>query len=390
MFASASSQFPLVGLQAVANTHNEWVAVIVHLPQEAGGMLASVLGAGNAYAALAPLDLIIPLHDPLRVDDATLAACLPQRTILRLPASLAGEPQVSKKCAQWRQAGYRIMFDGAHADPVLAAQAEAGSLSFDAAGALPGLHQLLALPGPHMAYNVDDVLCQASVAGLGVTWFAGNVALRHARAQNDADDGSTRRRLLALLGLLARDADVQELEVPLKQDPVLAYHLLKLVNSAAFGFTAPITSFGQAITMLGRRQLQRWLQLLLYARQQDDGKLNALLPLAAVRAAQMEALCQLRGGARDAQDQAFMTGVFSLLDILLGMPMPEIVGALNLAPAVSAALLDRSGELGTALALMENVVPTRADLQVAGVDSESWWRSLLQAYQWAIRLSRSV
>lgn len=390
MSASASNQFPLVGLQAVANAHNEWVAVTLHLSQEAGGALASVLGAGDVYGLLSPLDLIIPLHDPLNTDAATLAACLPQRTILRLPASLAHDKPVQKKCAQWVEAGYRIVLDGAHGNPATAALAQAQALIFDARGALPGVHQLRSLPGPHMAYNVDDALRLAGAQELGASWFAGDFALRCAREQGEADDGSTRRRLLALLGLLARDADVQELEVPLKQDPVLAYHLLKLVNSAAFGFTAPITSFSQAIALLGRRQLQRWLQLLLYARQHDDGKLNALLPLAAVRAAQMEALCQLRGCARDAQDQAFMTGVFSLLDILLGMPMPEIVAALNLAPAVSAALLGRSGELGTALALVETMVPSPAGLDSAGIDAEAWWRSLLQAYQWAIQLSRNV
>jgi EAL and modified HD-GYP domain-containing signal transduction protein len=147
-----------------------------------------------------------------------------------------------------------------------------------------------------------------------------------ARTTATLGDGTSRKRLLALLGLLARDADSRELEVLLKQDPALAYHLLKLVNSAAFALSSPIHSFGQAINVLGRRQLQRWLQLLLYARQQDDGLANPLLPLAAVRAHDGR-LAKALGWDRDQQDMAFVAGVFSLLDVLLAMPMTEIVAA---------------------------------------------------------------
>ncbi|WP_426075036.1 EAL and HDOD domain-containing protein [Janthinobacterium sp. DSP2-3-3] len=374
----------------MANAHNEWVAVTLHVPQASTAPLLAALAAADAYAFLAPLDCIIPLADPHGVDEAVLAQLAPQRTIFRLPAQLAGDKQIQKKCQQWRDAGYRILLDGADAGPVVAAQVEARALSFDAAGTRPALHQLLPLPGPHLAYNIVDAEQFAALQALGVSWFAGDYALHHARQQSEPEDATSRKRLLALLGLLARDADAHELEVPLKQDPSLSYHLLKLVNSAAFGFTAPITSFSQAITLLGRRQLQRWLQLLLYARQQDDGKIHALLPLAAVRAAQMEALCQLRGGDRDAQDLAFMAGVFSLLDVLLGMPMPDIIATLNLAPEVSAALLERNGELGTLLALVESAMPPPEGLRRAGIDGETYWRSLLQAYQWAIQVSRNL
>ncbi|MGK5037573.1 EAL and HDOD domain-containing protein [Janthinobacterium sp. LB3P118] len=374
----------------MANAHNEWVAVTLHVPQASTAPLLAALAAVDAYAFLAPLDCIIPLADPHGVDEAVLAQLAPQRTIFRLPARLAGDKQIQKKCQQWRDAGYRILLDGADAGPVVAAQVDARALSFDAVGARPALHQLLPLPGPHLAYNIGDAEQFAASQALGVSWFSGDYALHHARQQSEPEDATSRKRLLALLGLLARDADAHELEVPLKQDPSLSYHLLKLVNSAAFGFTAPITGFSQAITLLGRRQLQRWLQLLLYARQQDDGKIHALLPLAAVRAAQMEALCQLRGGDRDAQDLAFMAGVFSLLDVLLGMPMPDIIATLNLAPEVSAALLERNGELGTLLALVESTTPAPDGLRRAGIDGETYWRSLLQAYQWAILVSRNL
>jgi len=82
--------------------------------------------------------------------------------------------------------------------------------------------------------------------------------------------------------------------------------------------------------------------------------------------------------------------VFSLLDVLLGMPMSEILGALNLHGDVSAALLERAGPLGPALAMVaeQQIDPER--LAAAGVDAELYWRSLLPAYQWAIQVSRNL
>ena len=179
-----------------------------------------------------------------------------------------------------------------------------------------------------------------------------------------------------------------ELHQGLAQPPT-PYHLLKLVNSAAFAVSTPITSFAQAIAVLGRRQLQRWLQLLLYARPQPDGLPNLLLPLAARRAAQVEALCRQHGGERDAQDLAFMTGVFSLLDRLLRMSMEDIARELQLPPDVAAALVHRGGQLGGWLRLAEGE-PGTDDLAAAGVTAHDWWKSQLAAYHWAIQVGRNV
>ncbi|WP_337587218.1 HDOD domain-containing protein [Janthinobacterium fluminis] len=367
------------------------MALTLHVPHEAGDAVAALttlLGYPDVFAALAPLDCIVPLADPRRVSAALLSVLPAQRILFLVPAALCGEPGAQQACARLADAGYRIVVDGGSG--IAAAQAGAAALSFDAAAALPQAFQLMSLPGPHWARNVGDAACLAQCRSLGFSWFSGEHALHAARAAGANDDGTSRKRLLALLGLLARDADSRELETLLRQDPALSYHLLKLVNSAAFGMSNPISNFGQAIHVLGRRQLQRWLQLLLYARQQDDGGVNALLPLAAVRAAQMEMLCKIGGGDRDRQDAAFMAGVFSLLDVLLGMPMIDIVGALGLDPAIEQALTQRAGPLGAMLALAELQTVTAGALEAAGIGPETYWRSLLQAYHWAIQVSRNL
>jgi EAL and modified HD-GYP domain-containing signal transduction protein len=255
---------------------------------------------------------------------------------------------------------------------------------------------LPALFGPHLARGVESLACMHACEIAGFGWFSGTYALDDAGAtQQDRDparhdDGTTRRRLLTMLALLARDADSRELEAQLKQDPALSYHLLKLVNSAAFSSGTHIASFGQAISRIGRRQLQRWLQLLLYARQQPDGPPNLLLPIAARRGAVLEALCKRDGGNRDEQDLAFMAGVFSLLDRLFRMPMAALLDGLNLPEEVEAALLAREGKLGQRLRLCEMSGPNIEVLDGAGIDSLAWWQSQLNAYHWAIQVARNV
>jgi EAL and modified HD-GYP domain-containing signal transduction protein len=258
----------------------------------------------------------------------------------------------------------------------------------DGRTALPRAGTLPALFGPHLAYHVDDMATYRACENAGFSWFSGDYALEG--SVTEGDDGTSRRRMLTMLALLARDADSCELEAQLKADPALSYHLLKLVNSAAFSSGMQITGFAQAISRLGRRQLQRWLQLLLYARQHPDSPPNLMLPVAALRGALLEALCKHDGGDRDDQDLAFMAGVFSLLDRLFQMPMAEVVRDLNLPEHVEAALLAREGELGQRLRLVEAGRPDPATLAAAGIGGAVWWESLLHAYRWAVQVARNV
>jgi len=386
--SSETSPFPLVELQAVSSAQNEWMALAFKLLPDSGDALQAALTLLNypdALAALAPLDCILPIDHPLAVEASHLSSLPTHRVILRVPAAACEDPAVQKKCSALAEAGYRIMIDGVAG--ASATKSGARALMFDCSIVLPPTLAMVAQPGPHLATHVDTEQRLAECQAAGFSWFLGDYA-RHPAKDLHAGDGTSRKRLLALLGLLARDADSRELEILLKQDPALSYHLLKLVNSAAFALSSPIHSFSQAINVLGRRQLQRWLQLLLYARQQEDGGANPLLPLAAVRAAQMESLAKVKGWDRDQQDMAFVAGVFSLLDVLLGMPMGEIVAALSLDLDVVMALLDRAGPLGEILQLVER--PDMAALQAAGIDNETYWQGQLQAYHWAIQVSRNL
>ncbi|GGE82402.1 hypothetical protein CR103_13850 [Massilia psychrophila] len=387
------SLLPLVEMQAAANAGNQWVALTLCIDagaQDPTAAWQAVFATSALLTALAPLDCVLLVSTPAILTPALLALLPSNRVLFAIAAGALLDPAACRAMAALQEAGYRILIDGSTPAGVLLPpnlRAVSRDCTGGASGPVPGA--LLALYGPHLARGVNHAARRDACEQAGFGWFSGAYPL-HPAPSDDADGGCARKSLLSLLGLLAEDADTRDIEILIRQDPALSYHLLKLVNSAAFAPGTPITNLHQAIGRLGRRQLQRWMQLLLYARQRDDGLPNPLLPVAATRAAQMESLCRQRGGDRDAQNAAFTIGVFSLLDVLLGISMGEIAAALKLAPGNACALIERRGELGQLLALVETPAPTLAGLQAAGVAPPHWWQSQLHAYRWAIQVSRNL
>ncbi|MCE5182201.1 MAG: HDOD domain-containing protein [Betaproteobacteria bacterium] len=177
------------------------------------------------------------------------------------------------------------------------------------------------------------------------------------RNPKDHQQGSSKPSLMKLLTLVSQDAENHEIELALRQEPKLSFDLLRLVNSASMGMHARVSSFSHALTILGRRQLQRWLQLLVFAHQKEgESGPCILMQRAAARGRLMELLTEsaTQSPSLEFQEQAFMVGIFSLLDILMNMPMAEILKILLLADSLDAALSRREGTLGEMLKLVES------------------------------------
>lgn len=240
-----------------------------------------------------------------------------------------------------------------------------------------------------------DVLSHADRQWLlanACTLCSAEFLLARAPASGKAD--TTRIKLLALLALIAEDADTAALDAVFRQETKLSYSLLRLVNSAAIAPTRPITSFSQAINLLGRRQLQRWLQLLVYADPNHGHQPNPLLQKAAARGHLMESLARRlnpRPAIDNLEDAAFMIGSFSLLHVLLNMSMNEIVQQLPLTHEVSSALIDHAGLLGE---LLHAVTSAEAgDLQGATmalkklcIGTDAHLDAQLAALSWAAKI----
>lgn len=161
--------------------------------------------------------------------------------------------------------------------------------------------------------------------------------------------------LFRLFNSLAREEDVNVIEKVFKQNPQLDFKLLRFMNSAAFYVAQKVTSIRHAIAMLGYRNLQKWVSLLLFANQTDDMKSNPLLEQATIRGIIMELLAHRETKSRVAGDTAFIVGILSLMDALLCMPISEAISDLNLSPEISDALLERKGLAGMLLEVTEKL-----------------------------------
>jgi len=208
----------------------------------------------------------------------------------------------------------------------------------------------MALPSAGLL-RLDSALGQPLPAD--IAWLAGDWYLAPPPKPN-GQQAASRALALRLVQLVSAEADNHEIEAVLRQDPTLSYHLLRLVNSLGMGTGRRVSSFSQAILILGRQQLRRWLNLMLFAARADDVRAPMLLARVAVRAQAMELLARAAGLNKSTQEQAFMIGMFSLLGALFGLALPDVLRPLVVADAVRVALLERGGELGALLALLEH------------------------------------
>lgn len=132
------------------------------------------------------------------------------------------------------------------------------------------------------------------------------------------------------------DLDFKRLEALVLADVSLAYKLLRYVNSAVFARRSQIQSIERALAILGSNEIRRWAALATLPTLATD-KPGELTTLAIVRARFCERLVQLSGIAR--QNEAFLMGMFSLLDALLDQPLDEALHAMPLGADIVEALL---------------------------------------------------
>ncbi|APM40735.1 EAL and HDOD domain-containing protein [Clostridium kluyveri] len=135
----------------------------------------------------------------------------------------------------------------------------------------------------------------------------------------------------------SEEISITKIENLIKNDVSLSYNLLKIINSAEFCLKTRIESVKQALIYFGEDRIKKWINLTCLKLISHD-KPEIFMINTLVRAHFAELIFIKLGLARDSFN-AFLTGMLSLIDIILERPLKEILEELNISDEVKSGLL---------------------------------------------------
>jgi c-di-GMP-related signal transduction protein len=197
--------------------------------------------------------------------------------------------------------------------------------------------------------GVDDVE-QALASGL---WLAGGRLGAVQQAPTAKPLQAAAHRICALLSDLAQDRDAAVVAQAVRGDAALAYRLLRYVNSAAIGLPRGVESVDDAVALLGRNELVRWLQVMLMSAAGGRQASAAVQEDALARGRLLETLARQRGVEQPGV--LFTLGLMSRLDLLLQTPLAAALEPLRLSDDLLQALLHQQGPWSGYLALADEL-----------------------------------
>ena len=313
---------------------------------------APLAGAPAVPGPTAPVLLNITSEPWLR---AVLACRPPPHVMLEVPAFMAGNPAYAADLQALRAAGSVLVVKGRPVDELppemlpcfrhalVDADDDPGPRTAEGAGAA---HRIGAIHvGASSPAELDAAIARGAAFVLG--WpIEGEIAGAGTR-QAGADFAV----VTELIQRVDREEPVERLEAVVRNDPQLAFRLIRHLNSAAYGLSIEVSTFRHALMMLGYRKLKRWLALMLVSAGRDPALRPAMFA-AVRRGLLLEEL--VRATADDeTRGEMFICGVFSLLDRMLGQPFAQLFQSVPVPSRVQQALVDGSGPCHPYLVLVQ-------------------------------------
>jgi c-di-GMP phosphodiesterase len=305
-------------------------------PPEAGPLMLSVANEAGLRALLAaPTAPHLMLEVPgFMLSDAELAATLQERVAAGQTLVLGGRVPESAPQQLWSL--FRaVTVDRANIRNPLPA----------GAGGKPLLRYFVGADGPAMSAGALKAGFSAVIG-----WPVGDAPSADSKPKSVPAGVTT---VVDLMQRVDRQEPAEKLEAVIRNDPTIAFRLMRYLNSPGFGLSVEISSFRHALMILGYQRLKRWLALLVTSAI-DDPDLKPLMHLAVRRGLLMEEIARPSGD--DAlRNELFICGVFSTLDRMIGQPFDKLLKTIPVQESVAQALADDTGPCAPFLALARAV-----------------------------------
>jgi EAL and modified HD-GYP domain-containing signal transduction protein len=273
---------------------------------------------------------------------------LPAKSVVfELSGDIQVDSAVKSACADLRTRGYRLAID----DFMLASPASdlapyADYLSIDVSDARLAETRARTVacfrqsPTTLIAKGVETIEQAEAAAQDGFVCFQGFFFGRPMLLPGRQISPQQITALRLLRALNDPNLSLGEIEDLVKHDATLCYRILRAVNSAAYATRGTVSSMREALLLLGRDMVRRWASLWAVASLGVTAD-SELVIMSTLRGR----LCELLAASaynEEASGQAFLLGICSLLDTIVGRPMAEIVAELPLTDETRRALCGES------------------------------------------------
>ncbi len=359
------------------SSRNAQVADFDEVGRAAVRVMVNTFASMGMEAVLGQSDGFFNVNREVLLSDAIEA--LPRdRVVIEVLEDVEPDEEVIARCRALTEAGFRIALDDWIVDDPRAPLLPFSEIVKVDLPAIPSkeLRRLVRSLREHdlllLAEKVETAKEFETCHRLGFDRFQGYYFARPIVLEGkDLDAAKT--TLIQLLQQISAEAESRVIVDSFKQDAKLSLNLLRIVNTAGKSARVRLESIDDAVRHLGLQHLARWVSILLYA--QDDGAdlRSPLLTTAAHRGRLMELVISQNAsaGEGDAQrERAFLVGMLSLADALLGRSIEDLVQELCLSDEVARALTHHEGELGELLTLAEAV--ERSQVEKFEDDLERW------------------
>jgi EAL and modified HD-GYP domain-containing signal transduction protein len=303
----------------------------------------------DRLAAGVPVHINFPRE--LLASGETLLPLNPERVIIQVFDDVPATPEVLEALRALRNRGHKIAigdFSSRDSNRTLLTVADIVKVSLSREqgnGLARTVQELKAHKLKLIAEEVETIEQFERCMDLGFDGFQG-AFLHHPETFKAMRVPSSKIGVLRLLTELSKpDTSIDEVEQLVSQDMSMSYRVLRCINSSFYNLPRKVDSIRQGIVILGLDPLRQLCSLI--ALQGFDDRPPNLLVTAMARARMCEQLGKLIG----APDSGpfFITGLFSMLNVLTGVPIRQLVDDLPLAPEIVGALTAEEGSLGAAL-----------------------------------------